>query len=258
LISKLQKEAVGPVADLCSKGFDHKTGEFITYKAGGVTFQIIRATGQNQDVCKTVFTNIISQCIVAQNVDGGEAKDANGAIYSVYHESLEHEDLKELYLEKRSARNLYENDDDDDDDFGDLMEIVGRGKLNARRKTKTKPKTKLITKPTPTPKPTPKLKTTRSKTETHSATSSSTTANPTKACKAIYAEAMKEIKAEVLEIEKTSIEKRTTPKIGTSCGDAFNALAYPQVNDMVCNFLGQFIHVFHQMLVTLANPSLCL
>jgi hypothetical protein len=213
-------------------------------------------------VCKTIFTNIISQCIVAQNIESGEAKDTNGAIYSVYHESHEHEDLKELYPEKRSARNLYENDDDDDDDddddFGDLMEIVGRGKRDARRKTKTKPKTKLITKPTLTPKPIPKLKARRSKTETHSATSSSATTNPTKACKAISAEAMKEIKAEVLEIENTSIEKRATPKIGIGCGDAFNALAYPQVNDMVCNFPGQLVHVLHQMLVTLANPPLCL
>jgi hypothetical protein len=218
-LSKLKDALTGPVTGICS---NTERDEIITHEPEGIIFQITRTTAQSQDECMAAFSGIIAQCIISQNVEGGEIDGANGTIYSIYHGNLKH------------------------DEFEEFHELDARAK-----KPKPKPKTEK-TKTTKKPKATAKdtAKSMGSGKAKATATTSSTKTGPTKSCKQMYALAAKAAKVEALQNERSKAVakrddhvggmatfKKRTAKSGTStCGRTFgifNALDYPSVKEMV-------------------------
>jgi len=214
--SKIQDALLGPVAALCNGSLNSGEDDYVTQEAGNLIFAISREhTVQNVDDCKSAFFDIVSQCIRAQNVAGGEVESKDGVSYEISHSYAEH----------------------DEDGYNIEARAPAKGKS---RTPKAKSTPKLKPKPKPKPKPNPKPKPAK--------TSSALKPLKTKGCKQVYALALAESKQATLAEERRGagsvardagfvgsrmhIEARDTGKGADGCGMYIQALNYPNDNDM--------------------------
>lgn len=251
-LSKLQYALKGPVIHLCARGIEIEGDKVITYETSTLSFQISRTIAQSLEECKTSFATIIGQCIEGMNVNGGVVEGKDGVFYEIFNRGVGDDGTKEFRFEKRSTGDL--ESENEDHDFGDLMESLAYGSLDARapkvkakKPTTKKPATKKpeVKKPTPTPRPATK---TKSQSVKASKTSSSIKTGPTKTCDQLYELAVASREKAALidskrEVETKSrgfvgsriqIEKRASQKRTLACGVTFNALKYPNARQMVC------------------------
>jgi cell division septation protein DedD len=243
-LSRLQGALVGPVFDLCNKGFTPGEDEVLTQQVGDVSFAIVReATAQDGADCKSAFSTIIKQCVIGQKVGGGviESLSGNGVLYEVSHANAVHEKLEGSHVDVRDEDKF----DVEEGHLDGFMDLVGhdssletRAPKGGRAKTpKAKPKTpKPKPKPkTPTAKPKPKVsKAPKSKPAKASKTTSSAKPLATKSCDQLYAMALASRINEKPLARRAGfvgsmahIEKRNQ-KDGTACGIELNALDYPE------------------------------
>jgi hypothetical protein len=251
-LSKLQDALKGPIVHLCARGIETEGDKVITYETRTLSFQISRTIAQSLEECKTSFATIIDQCIESMSVDGGMFEGKGGVVYEIFNRSFEDDGTNEFRFEKRSTGDL--EIEEEDGGFGDLMESLAYGSLDARapkikakKPTTKKPATKKpeVKKPTPTPKPATKTKSQQVKA---SKTSSSIKAGPTKTCDQLYALAVASREKSALIDQKRGveaksrgfvgsrihIEKRASSKTTLACDVDLKALGYPTARQMVC------------------------
>jgi hypothetical protein len=214
--SKIQDALLGPVNVLCNRSLNPGENDYVTHEVENLKFAISRKYAvQNIDECNSAFIKIVSQCIRAQNVGGGEAEGKDGISYEIFPSDVEH------------------HKDGDD--------IEARAPARSSVKTpKAKPNPKLKPIPKPKPKPTPKPISTRA--------SSAVQPLKTKTCKQVYALALSESKKASLTDERIGaravardagfvgsrmhVEARDTSKDAKGCGMKIDALNYPNDEDM--------------------------